>query len=343
MTIRQPTPAPRRLSLRTARTARTAVGALLVATLALASCGGSSEIERKFSPKRVIAFGDETSLIVDRSNNANGSKYTVNAITSSASPTLDCTSNPLWIQSLAKHFNLAFPQCSPGALQQPNSRIHAAYGARAGDLSQQIGDQIASDSFSDSDLVTVLVGVWDVVREYEKYPAVGEDELGNTLAAAGAETARQVNRLADLDARIIVSTMPDLSYSPWARNEAATHTDTDRAALIRRLVTRYNTALRSNIRNDGTHIGLVLTDELTQAVAKVPGTSGIVDSTNAVCDLSKSSLNPPSVLDCTPLTLISRANGSPSVFLWADDLHLTPAAQAQMGSLAITRATNNPF
>lgn len=161
------------------------------------------------------------------------------------------------------------------------------------------------------------------------------------VEAAGAETARQVNRLADLDTRIIVSTMPDISYSPWARNEAATHTDTDRAELIRHLVTRYNTALRAGIRNDGTHIGLVLTDEITQAVAKVPGSNGIVNSSVGTCDLTKSTQVPPSSLDCTPLTLI--ANGSASTYLWADDLHLTPGAHVVMGNAAVSRASNNPF
>ena len=48
----------------------------------LEACGGG-ETEQTFTATRVIAFGDETSVI-----NADGSKYTVNALVSGSTATL---------------------------------------------------------------------------------------------------------------------------------------------------------------------------------------------------------------------------------------------------------------
>lgn len=342
MTTRLPTFAarlrPAVRQLRGATLAAAVAGALL-----LAACGGSAEVDQEFEARRVIVLGDENSLLVDPGSTRNGRKYGVNGTVSDSDPTIDCNVYPLWVQGLASHYNLRFPECNVGGGVQanPQSRMRAAYGARATDLSTQIGTQLVESSFRSDDLVTVLVGSWDVINAYTQYPAKGEDELVRDVEAAAAETARQVNRLADLDARVLISTIPDISYSPWARREASEHTDTDRADLIRRLVQRYNAALRSAIRNDGRKIGLLLTDELTQAVAKIPGTAGIVNSALAVCDPARSSLVPPSSLDCTPFTLI--ANGNATSYLWADELHLTPGAQKAIGNLAVNRARDNPF
>ena len=332
----RPRPAPRRW--RGLSFAAALVGAVLVA-----ACGGSAETQDEFEANRIIALGDENSLLVDPGTTRNGRKYSVNGTVSDTDASIDCNVFPLWVQVLASQYNLRFPECNVGGGVQanPQSRMRATYGARAADLSTQIGTQLAESAFRSDDLVTVLVGSWDVINAYGAYPAKGEDDLVREVEAAAAETARQVNRLADLDARVLISTIPDISYSPWARREAADHTDTDRAALIRRLVLRYNAALRSNIRNDGTHIGLLLTDELTQTVAKLPGTAGIANSAVAVCDPARSALVPPSSLDCTPLTLIP--NGNATSYLWADDLHLTPGAQKAIGNLAVNRARNNPF
>ena len=324
-----------------ARRSRAAV-AVVVAALVAAACGGGSQ-ENTFEAKRVIALGDETSVIVDLKNDQNGAKYSVNAAVSTTDTSLACRSNPLWIQVVANNYGLLFPECNPGPNPQanPQSRIRATYGAVAADLTPQIAAQLAESDFRPTDLVTILVGANDVIGQYQQYPSVGEDVLLANVDAAGAEVARQVARLADLDARVIISTMPDLRYSPFAIAERATHSDTDRAELIGRLVTRFNTSLRSNLRNDGTRIGIVLADEYVQTVAKINGSNGIANTTTGVCDLSKSQLVPPSVLDCTQLTLV--ANGSPTSFLWADDRHLAAGAQKTIGDLAANRARNNPF
>jgi len=324
------------------RSRRRLGAALLVAAAAVAACGGGEQ-EEIFDADRVIAFGDETSLIVDLRGDANGNKYSVNATVSETDPTLDCKENPLWIQVIADHYDLVFPQCNPtpGAVVAPQSRIRATVGARAADLTTQIDTQLADSSFRDGDLATVLVGAHDILAQYAQFPGVGESQLIDNVEAAGAEVARQVNRLASADVRVLMSTVPDVSYSPFAIAERAAHTDTDRQQLIRRLVLRFNASLRATVNNDGRRIGLVLGDEMVQTVARFPGFNNINNSTTAVCDLTRSQLVPPSILDCSRLTLI--ANGNGLTYLWADDRRLAAGAQLLLGNLGTQRAQTNPF
>ena len=74
---------------------RTALGIGVLACALLASCGGGNQASSYFAT-RVLAFGDESSVI-----NADRSKYTVNALSTSGTTTsLDCTTNPIWIQAV---------------------------------------------------------------------------------------------------------------------------------------------------------------------------------------------------------------------------------------------------
>ena len=323
---------------------RVAMGCgVLMAALLAASCGGGQP-SSTFHPTRIIAFGDETSVIVDIDGNGNGHKYSVNGTVSATDTTLDCRTDRIWIQTMAAAFGtFVFPTCNPAgaATFAPPNRIRATFGARAVDLAAQIDAQIAESAFGDGDLVTVLVGANDVLTEYTQYPAVSEVQLTANVEAAGTEVGRQVNRLAGMGAKVIIATIPDVGDSPYAIAEKAAHIDTDRRALIQRLTLKLNTALRGEITNDGRRIGLVLLDEAVKQVVKFPGLNGITNSTTAVCDLSKSSQVPPSILDCTDFTLI--AGGSSGAFLWADDRHLSFGGQNLLGNLAAQRARNNPF
>ena len=326
-----------------ARRAARACGAL-AAVLVLASCGGGSEQESDFEPTRFIALGDETSSILDIDGNFNGHKFSVNGTLAGNQTAVDCRNNPIWIQTLALAYgSYVFPTCNPAgsAVFDPQNRIRATVGARADDLAAQIDAQIAESSFQDSDLVTVLVGANDIIAQYQQYPAVSEPQLIAEVEAAATLVGRQVNRIADAGPRVIIATIPDVSLTPFAIAEKAAHIDTDRQALIRRLVDAFNTALKLQIENDGHKIGLVLLDEAVRQVVKFPGTHGIIDGSHAVCDLSKSQLTPPSTLDCTEFTLV--AFGSGATFLWADDRHFSSGGQAMLGDLAVTRALNNPF
>ena len=316
-------------------------GAALAATLLVAACGGGEPTTR-FHATRVVAFGDESSLIVDTHNDANGSKYTVNATVSTTDQTLACAANPIWVQTVAALYGLVFPQCNPpaSAVITPTSRIRAALGARVADLGPQIDAQQAESPLGAGDLVTVLVGENDIIAEYQQYPAQSEAQLIANVEAEGTEVGNQVNRLADTGVKVLVSTAVDVGVTPFGYAERAAHADTDRAALLSRLSVRFNASLRATIVNDGRKIGLILLDEFVTTIARFPGLLGFANTTDPVCDLTKSALTPPSILDCTAQTLV--VNGGPA-YLWADDRHLSASAQSQLGSTAIQRAANNPF
>ena len=315
--------------------------AVTLAVSLVAACGGS-ENETNFRASRVIAFGDESSLIVDTAGDANGRKYSVNGIVSDTDPTISCTVNPIWSQAVATFYGLVFPQCNPGPTPavDPPSRIRATFGARAADLGAQIDAQMAESPLQSGDMTTVMVGANDVIAQYAQYPTLSEAELIANVEAAGAETGRQVNRIVDTGAKVLLATIVDVGITPFAAAERAAHTDTDRAALLTRMSFRYNASMRATIVNDGRRIGLILLDEFISLVGKFNGLAGFTNTTTGVCDLTKSTLTPPSILDCTSKTFITDGSGA---YLWADDRHLGATGQSSFASLALGRAQTNPY
>jgi outer membrane lipase/esterase len=302
-------------------------GALVAALLA--SCGGGGT-QQTFFASRVLAFGDEHSVI-----NTDQSKYTINALLAGSSTALDCNSNPLWIQSVAAIYGLLFPQCPDISGIEPVSRIYATNGAMVADLSTQIDAALNETGINSGDLVTVLVGENDIVAQFNQYPTVGEDTLLANLDAAGVELANQVNRLAGLGARVLISTAPNIGLTPFAGDRSAGSTDSN-PALLSRLSVRFNDAMLAHLLNDGHKIGLIQFDEYLQAVdtATLAGSnSGYANTTLPACAVA--------LPKCTTNTLVADAVNA--VWLWADNRHVGPTGQAALGSLATTRAQNNPF
>jgi lysophospholipase L1-like esterase len=310
------------------RGARLAVGALALSLVA--ACGGGNRVE-PFSPTRMLAFGDESSVVVDSNNDANGRKYTINALKAD-NVTLDCSANAIWIQYVAATFSFALPQCNPNGVANPASRIYAAPGAKAADLAAQIDTHLLSDTFSGTDIVTVQIGANDVLAQYALYDGSNEAALTVTLQAAGIQAAAQVNRMAAIGGKVIVATAPDMGLTPFAIAQGV-----DRAALLTRLTAAFNDELRGAIINDGHMIGLVLADEVIQAAVKLPSLYSMVDWTQVACDTTKAA----TVLDCTSQTLVTGA--AAGTWLWADATHLSPGGHRLIGQLAQTRAVNNPF
>lgn len=319
---------------------RALVGGAAVAALALGSCGGGEQVEQ-FVASRVIAFGDENSVILDTNGDANGRKYTVDAVVSPTDPTLACKLNPIWIQVLAAAYRFVFPECNPGpdAVAAPVSRIRAVADARVADLAAQIDAQLAEGPLQSKDLTTVWIGQNDVFDEYAKYPTVSEAQLTDNVEAIGAALGQQVNRLADSGAKVLISTLPDLGTTPFALAERTAHRDTDRAALISRLTFRFNASMRSTIYNDGRRIGLILTDEYFRSVVQTVNAAGFVNVFAPVCDLT--TLASPVALNCNTQTLVS--GGNATTWLWADTSHFSPGGHLALGNLAYSRSQNNPF
>ena len=304
---------------------RSALCAGLVLAGLLTSCGGGKQSET-FHATRVLAFGDETSVI-----NSDGSKYTVNGVTAGTT-TLDCTINPIWVQKVAALYGLVFPQCNPAAVVSPASLIAATNGAKAADLVLQVDQQVANGGFVANDLATVLVGANDVVVQFQQYPAISEAQLTANVRASAATTGLQVNRMADLGAKVLISTIPDMGLTPFAGGRG-----TASAAVLSRLSSAYNDSLRLTISNDGRRIGLVLLNEYVQgsAAAADLASSGtaFVNAKDAACTTALPA--------CSTQTLVS--NASDTTWFWADSQHLSAGAQAGLGSLATSRLSIVPF
>lgn len=322
-----------------------AVASLAVALLA--SCGGGTQIE-SFVPRRVIAIGDEASLI-----EADGRKHTVNGVQFDTTVTpalprspvvLECTSNIVWTQQLAYSYGLAFTQC-PSTVVNANGVMRAAVNARAADLAAQVDSVIATDGgFSNTDLVTVMAGVNDVIALYESVadPVANAEALVAAVQQAGTEVGSQVVRITDRGAKVIVATIPDMGLSPYAVAEEVAHPGGGRPALLSRLSEQFNTRLRlklEDVRDGGRAVGLILIDELVLSMSRFPTAYGLTDVSKPVC------------LDTAPLPACNMTTLDPTAvatsygydWLWADDKHLGANAQGRIGSLAMSRARNNPF
>jgi lysophospholipase L1-like esterase len=308
------------------------LGAGTVIAVLLASCGGGEQVQ-EFRATRVFAFGDESSVI-----NADGTKYSINALT--ATGTIDCVNNALWVQGVAGLYGLVFPQCNPTAIPGPASRIYATVGARAASLSAQIDQQVNAGGFAPGDLATVLIGANDIIDQFQQFPGVGEDQLNANLSQAANDLALQVNRLADLGVKVIVSTAPDMGLTPFAGDPAGAN-----AALLSRLSSTFNIKMRRAIYNDGRRIGLVLLDEYMGTVRKFG--LGFINTTLAAClpsaplpNCNTNTLGTDAAAVPPPAT---PASASAATWLWSDDRHISPAAQNSLATLAAQRAQNNPF
>jgi outer membrane lipase/esterase len=293
--------------------------------MGLAACGGGAAIE-PFVATRVVALGDDTSVVP-----VNGKKHTVNDFTNGQ---LDCTKNIVWVQRLANGLGVPMQNCAGTSTKAP-SISRAVAGARVADVQAQIDAHTASDTFGAKDLFTVFVGLHDILAEFATLTASNEATLVANLQARGKVLGGLVNRIALAGSPVLVVTVPDVGLTPFARKQEAIAAG--RRAVLQRLTSAFNIAMRLEIINDGRLIGLVDAFDLTKALAQNPSFFALTNITDAAC----STPTP----DCTTATLAT-VGGSPAAYtnyLWADDFQFTPAVHERLGLSAEGRARNNPF
>lgn len=310
------------------------------AAATLGGCGGGTSQVEPFKPARLVAFGDEASVIVD-DGLANGRKYSINGL--NASLARDCGLLPIWTQTLATHYGFVFAECNKAAAT-PQAFVRAKAGARVDDpetgIARQVADMAALGGVRADDLVTVLMGANDIVDLVDRVRA-GTLTSSDALVEArrrGATLAAGVNTLLGGGARAIVSTTPDMGLSPYVRTLDQTTPGT--AQLATQLTYEFNASLRTGIdqtRFDGRNYGLVLTDNTVQAVAKAPGLYSNYPGnvTTAACVVA--------LPQCTTAAADLVAEASSSSHMWADDRRLGPSLHELIGSQALSRAVNNPF
>ena len=322
---------PTTLAPLTARAARFTLTAVVGISL-LAGCGGGTSQVEAFVPDRILTFGDELSLLT-----AEGKKYGTNFVDDTN--VLKCNSSPIWIQTLAARYGMVYSQCNPDNVATAKARTLAVNGATVDGMATQIQGFLAGDSIQGQDLVTVLIGMHDILDAYASYPTESEAILTARLQSAGARAAAQVNALAAAGARVLVSTAPDVGLTPFAVAENTLHGD-GRSAVMTRLTNAFNRSMRLELTNDGSRIGLLLMDDLLRSMSRVPAYYGIADTKNAVCAATVS------LPDCSNKTLIPATTvPTPTIvsYLWADATRPAATVHSQLGAQAVTRAANNPF
>jgi len=246
---------------------------------------------------------------------------------------VDCAAKPIWVQSVAQAYGFAFAECNPTSINDPQARTYAVPGALVDDVASQVEAQVAAGGFREGDLALTMGGMNDVLYLYSLYPLRPEESLIADAQARGRRMAGVVNRLVNLGAKVVVSNLPDMGMSPYARAEKVASTDIDRAALISRLTAAFNDALGTTVLLDGRFVGLVQADLRTQAADRSPGSFGLVDVSTAVCTVE--------LPNCTTGTLLTDADANQ--YLWADATRLGAGGHSLLASTAIDRARSNPF
>ncbi len=309
----------------------------LATVVALASCGGGTYQVHAFVPARIIVFGDESNSLVT----AQGLKYSINGL-SATTGQIDCTVNPLWTQVLANSYNISFPNCNSQEVASPTGVDNSTLNATVSDVANQVAAFQAGNSFNSDDLVTVWVGVHDILNEYQTNGS-GDDvnSLVSTVRGNAQTLAGIINGIVATGAKVLVLTIPDMSYSPYAYTENQ-RGDFDRGTLLSQMSSGFNNALRSNIVNDGSKIGLVLVDDIVRGAVRNPGGSGLIAAPNATYGCVSLDL-PPNCSSNTLNTDPSKNSSADTIWLWADPTHLGSWAQAQIGNEAQGRSHSNPF
>jgi hypothetical protein len=309
---------------------------LLAMAALVAACGGGTSQVQSFVPARLLVVGDETGLIVDDGSH-DGYRYTLNDRTSTTGAG-KCLSLPTPAQTVAAYYGFVFAACNPNAAEAKAFAFGQA-GALVEDATTGVKAQVdAIAGLGRSDMVMVTGGTNDVIDVYAQRQAgtLASDAAALAEAARrGTVLAGQINRILGTGARALVLTLPSLGSSPYA--VAAEASKAGAASLIDTLTATFNAALRLGIDStdfDGRNYGLVLVDDVTAAMVRFP-TSYLASPANTT------------EAQCTTASLPQGCVVSDTVknntYLWASDRFLGPAANAQIGSQALSRAVNNPF
>jgi hypothetical protein len=308
-----------------------AVGALV----ALASCGGGTYQQKAFVPARILTFGDESS----RMEGSQGLKYSVNGI--GTTQQVDCTLNPIWNQSVANSFNLVYQHCNPNVNFDTPAIDLTTVNATVDDVVNSVAAFTAGDTFNGNDLVTIFVGMHDVLDEYKANATGDETVLLSDMKDQGIKLANLVNQIENAGAKVILVTIPDMSLSPFAFAESQKG-DFDRLKLLQDMSTQFNLGVITNFINDGSKIALVQSDDYVRnAVRGAPGNGFIFAPQQTYGCLDSAPL--PTCTDATLRNDPSTGQIATGHFLWADATHLGSTVQGQIGTAAARLAHSNPF
>ena len=337
-------------ALRSSLVAVTVAGSLL-----LASCGGGSS-GSNYKPTRMIAFGDEFSVLTPVSGGLaiDAKKYGINGFTAASTTVVantepNCYSNPLWIQTVAFNYGLVFAECNDIPNAVTTAFIRATPGATVADVVNQITNFLNEPigTLVKSDLVTIMAGTNDVLELYQSVRSSTLTQAAALTQAAnrGELLAAQFDRVTKYGsndkARALYVLIPDVGSTPYAYAEEALTAGS--RAWLTSLTRAFNDQLRSKITINGRSIGQINIFDTYQNIVNNPkaaADAGILNITDAACV-------PADILQCTSATLQPAAGtvaaATDATWLWAKGVYFGPIGHSLLSSGAISIINNNPF
>lgn len=310
MTAYVPSPAsrPHGLSRRSLLRAGALGGlAVTVGSTGLLSACGSGDIVSALVPTRFISFGDGLS---DLGQGSTGLRYTIN----------DGTLNT-WADRLANRYGLLLTAQKAGG--QGYAQGHAVGSALPRTLAQQIDAFLASNTLGSTDVVLINLPMTDVLTAMAAVKAgtLTESAALAQVDAVGRAHVVQVKRLIAAGAQyIVVAGVYDLGKSPWAIAQT-------QESLFTSASIKLNDAFKTDAVNLGKNLLFVDAAFLVNrnALAETRGSYGFVQVTTPICTT-------PDAFTCTSGTLVSGATASQ--YLFADQIHMTPAGNIYLGDYA---------
>jgi outer membrane lipase/esterase len=306
MSVHTPSHDPRPASLTRRSLLRAGAASGLAASVGasalLAACG-SGDIVSALSPTRFISFGDGISDV-----GQGGSRYTIN----------DGTVN-IWSEKLAGRYGRSLSAQVAGGLGFAQG--HAVGQALPRTLAQQIDAFLASNTFTTTDVVLINLPMTDVLTPLAAVKAgtLSESAALAQIDATGRAHVTQVRRLIAAGAKHIVTIgVYDMGKSPWAIAQ-------DQVGLFTTASLKMNDGFKSEGVNLGANLLYVDAAFLVNRSVLTGATYGFYLIDKAICTTA-------SALDCTSATLVSGSTATQYVF--ADNIHLTPACQQQLGDYA---------
>lgn len=316
----------------------------LCAAAVLSACGGGDRAE-PYVPTRLVAFGDELSVIDDTitvtatntvtgaptsSGSGNGVKYTINGFNGTTGA-LDCTINPIWVQILASDFGMAFKECA-GTYTTFAAESRAFKGAKTADaVARMVTLRTTAPVPTASTLATVQVGMNDVIDLAQQVRAgLAEATATAQIEALAVQLTTEISNYTVAGIGILVATIPDVSYAPYP---AVASLD---AGVMHRLTWAFNQKIRNTLPLDGHKVALVSGTPYgfstgSSNTGDYTVGSGYTNARNCVAGT-----NTP---NCTTSTLNDA--GKINNWIWADDLYPGPYTHYSMGTTAYTRVRNS--
>lgn len=276
---------------------RAASAALTLGAAALLAACGSGSVVSDLKAERFIAVGDGFSDV-----GQGGHAYTVN------------DGSPTWLQQLASHYGLTLEPASAGGwgYAQGHARVDSPAPSGVPSVREQVDQLLARTTLDGkTDVVFINGGMHDIVAAVE---ATGwTDETQATIETAAKALAEQTRRVVDAGARhVVVTGVYNLCRSPWGYAQGIERDYEDCMPAW-----AFNQKLLLEINDMGATTLYFDAPLFYNLIINKPSSYPVDNVKDAVCTT-------PDASTCTPSTVVQTNYNR---YLFADDLHFTPALQ----------------